>query len=94
MLVFVDFLALAIGLTIELPLVFLGQVSVVGGHVFLFVVLEALLALFQVRGLPWRQLVVLHSVGDAVLLVLFALVYLIHPRMVGIVDPGAGASGV
>ena len=50
---------------IELALILLGQMAVVLGHVFLFVILQALLAVFEVRGLSGRQLAVLYAIGDA-----------------------------
>src|SRR5208337_420155 len=94
MLVLVDFGALTVGFLVELLLVLLGEVAVVLGHISLFVVLQTLLALFQVGSLPRRQLVVLDAVGNAVLLVLFALIDLIDPRMAGINLARAGAGSV
>src|SRR5271165_1154341 len=93
-LIFVNLVALAIGFAVELALVLLGQVSVVLGHVRLFVVLQALFAALQVRGLSRRQLVVLHAIGDAVLLVLFPLVDLVDARMAGIDLARTGAGSV
>jgi hypothetical protein len=92
--VFVDFLALTVGLFVELLLILLGQVAVVCRHVLLFVILQALLAFFQIRGLSRRELTILHAVGNAVLLILFALVDLVDPRMVGIIHARAGARSV
>ena len=76
MLVFVNLLALAVRFAIELALVCLGEVPVVSSHIFLLVVLQPLLASFQMRGLPRRQLVVLYAISNAVLLILFTAVYL------------------
>lgn len=77
-------LAHVVGFMIELALIFLGQVTVVRGHIFLFVVLQALFAFFQVRRLPRRELSVFYAVGDVVLLVGLTRVYLIHAWMAGI----------
>jgi len=93
-LVFVDALAHVVGFLVELALVLLGQMAVVLGHVSLFIVLQTLLAPFETRGLSRRQFVVLHAVGDAVLLVLFALIDLVDARMSGIYLACAGPGSV
>ena len=66
---------------IELVLILLGQMAIVLRHVPLFVVLQALFAMFETSGLSGRQLTILDSVGDAILLIRFAAVDLIHARM-------------
>jgi hypothetical protein len=58
---------------IEMALVLFGQMAVFLRHGFLFVVLQALFAALQAPGLSRSKLATLHAVGDAVLLVLFAL---------------------
>jgi hypothetical protein len=93
-LVFVDLVAHVIRFFVELPLILLGEVTIVGSHVFLFVILQALLASFQVGRLARCQLILLHSIGDSILLVLFALIDLIHARMAGIDYTGSGAGSV
>ena len=62
-----------------------------GRHVALLLVVNVLLLLFQLDGLPGRELAALDAVGDAVLLVLLAGVDFIHPRVAGIDDSRAGA---
>jgi hypothetical protein len=94
MLVVVDFLALAVGFPIQLSLILFGQVAVVFRHVGLLVVFESLLTLFEIGGLPRSQLVILFAIGDAVLLILLALIDLIHAGMSGINLSGAGARSV
>ena len=84
MFVFVDAVAHTIGFVVELTLVLLGQMAVVLGHVPLFVILQALLTTFQARGLSRSKLAILYAVGDAVLLVGFALINLVDARMAGI----------
>jgi hypothetical protein len=93
-LVFVDLVAHVIRFLVELSLVFLGQVAIIGSHVFLFIVLQTLFASLQIGGLPRRQLIVFDAIGNAILLILFALVHLIDARMAGIVYAGAGAGSV
>ena len=90
-LVFVNLPALAVGFAIQLALVLFGEMPVVRCHVFLLVVHEALLALFQPCSLPRRELIVLDAICNAILLILFALVDLVHARMIGIIDAGARA---
>jgi hypothetical protein len=69
---------------IELALVLLGQMAVVLRHVALFIVLQALFAALEMSGLSGRQLTVLYSVCDPVLLICFAAVDLVHARMLRI----------
>jgi hypothetical protein len=93
-LVLVDLVAHVVGFAIQLSLILFGQVAVVLSHVFLFVVLQALLAFLQMSGLSGRELSVLHAVGDPILLVLFALIDLVDARMVGIIHARACTGGV
>ena len=89
-LVFVDGLADAVLALVEMILLSLGQMSAMLGHVALLLVLNALFALFQMRGLSRRQLAVLYAVRDALLLVGFAAIDLVHARMAGIDLPRTG----
>jgi hypothetical protein len=93
-LVLVDTLAHVIRFAIEMALVLLGQMAVVLRHVFLFIVLQALFTALQAPGFSRSKLATLNAVGDAVLLVRFALINLIDPRMTGIDLAGSGARGV
>src|SRR5579871_5398631 len=95
-LVFVDLPAGAVLLAVQLPLLALGQVTVVSGHVGLLLILNVLLASLETRSLPWSQRAVLLAVGDAVLLILLAGVDFVHPRMAGIIHArtGAGSCGL
>ena len=81
MLVFVDGLAHVVLALVEVLLLSLRQMSVVSGHVFLFLVLNALFALFQMRSLFWRELAILGAIRDALLLIGFAAVHLVYARM-------------
>jgi hypothetical protein len=83
-LVFIDLLAGLILLLVELPLLGLGQVTVVGSHIGLFLVLGVLFAVFQVSSLSRRQGAVLLAVGDAVLLILLASIDFVDARMIRI----------
>ena len=94
MFVSVDALAHVVGLMIELALVFPGEMSVVLGHIALFVILQALFAALQARSLPGRELTVFYPVGNATLLVGFTSVDLIHARMAGIDLACTGAGSV
>ena len=69
MLVFVDGFADAILTLVEASLLGLGQVTAMPGHVALLLVLNAMFAPFQMRGLLRRQLTVLYAARDALLLV-------------------------
>jgi hypothetical protein len=71
-LVFGDLPAGAVLFAVELFLFALGQVTIVGGHIPFFLVLDVLFFLFHARGLSWRHGSVLDAVRDAVLLVLLA----------------------
>lgn len=84
MLVFVDALTHVVGFAIELALVLGGKMTIVLGHVFLFVTLKPLFAAFQPLGFSGRELPALYAVGDPVLLLLFALIDLVHARVTGI----------
>jgi len=81
MLIFVDALAHAVLALVETFLLSLGQVTIVSGHVFLFLMLNALFALFQMRSLFWRELATLGAIRDALLLIRFAAVNFVHARM-------------
>ena len=93
MLVFVDGVADAILLAIDAVLLGLGEMTVVRRHIFLFAVLNIRLTLFEIGGLLRAQLAALDAIADALLLVFFATVDLVHARMAGIDDAGAGAGG-
>ena len=93
-LVFVDSVAHVVRFPVELALILLGEVAIVGGHVFLFIVLQALLTTFQTGGLSGLQLPVLHTVGDAVLLIGFTPIHLVDARMAGIDLSRAGSGSV
>jgi len=93
-LVFVDLLAGLILFLVELLLLRLGQVTVVGSHISLLLVLGLLFAIFQVRRLSWRQGAVLLAVGDAVLLILLAGVDFVDARMIGIDHASSRTGGV
>jgi len=94
MLVFVDALAHVVGFFVELVLVLLGQVAVILGHVALFIVLQALLAAFEVGGLTRSEFAVLDPVRDAVLLIGFAAVDLVDTRVPGIDLAGTGSGSI
>src|ERR1700690_3156258 len=72
MLVFVDALADAVLLAIDPSLFRLREMTIVLCHILLFAILHAGLALFEVGGLIGIQFAVLHAIGDALLLALFA----------------------
>jgi hypothetical protein len=93
-LVLVDTLAHVIRFAIEMALVLLGQMAVVLRHVFLFIVLQALFTALQAPGFSRSKLATLNAVGNAILLVLFALIHLIDARMTRIDLAGSGARGV
>ena len=90
----VDLSAHVVRFMIQLPLIFLGEVPVVGSHVLLFVVLQPLLASFEVSRLSRRQSSTLYTVGDPVLLVLFPPVDLIDARVPRIILPRTCAGSV
>jgi len=81
MLVFVDALAHTILPLVEMLLLSLGQMTIVSGHVFLFLMLNALFALFQMRSLSGRELAILDAVRDALLLIGLAAIHLVDARM-------------
>src|ERR1700724_2734481 len=81
MLVFVNGLAHVVLSFVEILLFSLGQMSVVRGHVLLLRVLNVLLALFNTRGLSRRELAVLHTVGDSLLLARLAAIDLVDAGM-------------
>ncbi len=84
MFIFVNLPARFVLLFIELILLALGQVPVVGGHVGLLLILDVLFAILQMSSLSGCELVVLHAIRDAILLVLLASVNLVDARMTGI----------
>src|SRR5579862_294352 len=89
--VFVDAVADVILAAIQLVLLRLGQMTVVLGHVSLFLPLHAGFTPLQVGSLVRTQRTVLDSVGDALLLVSGARVHFIHTRMARIDDSRPGA---
>jgi hypothetical protein len=91
--VLVDRLADAVLLAVDASLLGLREMTVVRRHIFLFAVLDARLTLFEVGGLLRAQLAALDAIGNAPLLVFFALVDLIHTRMARINDARSGARG-
>lgn len=94
MLVGSDALAHVVCLAIELALILLGEMAVVLGHIFLFVILQPLFAALEAGGLSGRQLSVLHAIGDPILLIGLASIDLIHARVPGINLTSAGAGSV
>ena len=82
------------GFVVELALILLGQMAVVLGHILFFVVLQTLLATLEARGLSRSELTILYAVGDAVLLVGFALVDLVDTWVSGINLAGAGTRSI
>jgi hypothetical protein len=92
-LVVVDALVHVVGFVIELFLVFLREMPVVGGHIFLFVVLQAGFSVLEVRSLGGRDFAAADSIRDTFLLMGFAAVHLVYARMTGIDDTCSG-SGV
>ena len=81
MLVFIDLLAGAVLLLVELFLFGLGQVTIVGGHIRLLLVLDFLFFVLEMRSLSWRERAVLDTVCDAVLLIRLAGIDFIDARM-------------
>jgi len=94
MLVFVDLLAGTVLLPIELPLLALGQMTIVGGHISFLLVLDVLFLSFHVRSLSRRHGAVLDAVGDAVLLILLAPIDFVDARMARIDLPRSRAGCV
>ena len=92
--VFVDAIAHVIRFAVELALILLRQMTIILGHIFLLIILKALFAAFEPPRFSRRELAALYSVGDSVLLVLFALIDLIHAWMPGINIARSGTSGV
>jgi hypothetical protein len=89
----IDVTALMIFFAIELVLLSLGQVTVVGLHISLFLVLNPGFALFQARRFAGCQLAIFDPVGNSVLLAFFAAIDLVDPRMSRINHARAGAGG-
>lgn len=94
MLVFVNGLADAVLLTIDASLLGFGEMPVVRRHVFLLAVLHIRLSLFEVGGLLCAELSTLNAIGNALLLVLFALVNFIHTWVARIDNSGTSARSV
>lgn len=94
MLIRVDALAHVVGFAIELALVLLREMAVVFGHIALFIILQALFTALQPGSLPGRELAILYAIGNAILLVCFAAVDLIHTRMAGIDLASSGAGSI
>ncbi len=92
--VLVNALAHVVRFPVELALVFLGEVPIVSGHVFLFVILEALFAFLKMRRLAGRQLSVLDAIADTLLLVRLAPIYLVDTGVAGIDLPRSRARRV
>jgi|SRR5580700_2441712 hypothetical protein len=84
MLVSVDFLAGLVLLFVELLLLALGQMTVVGRHIGLFLVLDVLFLVFHVCSLSRRHGAVPLAVGDTVLLILLAGIDFVNAGMIGI----------
>ena len=93
MLVLIDTLADSILLAIDPILFRLGEMTVVRRHVFFLAVFHAGFAVLQITGLFRAQGAVLDAVGDAILLVGFAAVYLIDAGMAGIDYTRSSARG-
>src|ERR1051326_2677957 len=72
-----DALAHVVSFTVKLALIFLGEMAVVFGHIFLFVMQQALFTLFEMCGLLGRQLTALCAIRNAGLLTGFAAVDLV-----------------
>lgn len=81
MFILIDLLAGTVLLPVELPLFALGQVTIVGGHVSLLLVLDMLFLLFHVRSLSRSHGAVLDAVRDAVLLILLAFIHFVDAGM-------------
>ena len=90
----VDLRALFVLFPVEIGLFALGQMAVMGRHVLLLLVRDVLLLAFQLGRLFGRQFAALDSVGDAVLLVLLAVIHLVDARMAWVDLAGASAFGV
>jgi len=71
-------------LSVELALFALGQVTVMGGHIPLLLIVDVLFLPFHVRGLSGRHGAILNAAGNAVLLILLAAVDFVDARMTGI----------
>ena len=90
MLILIDTLADAILLPINPILFRLGEMTVVRRHVFFLAVLHVGFAVLQITGLFRAQGAVLDATGDAILLVRFTAVYLIHAGTARIDDARSG----
>jgi hypothetical protein len=93
MFVLVNAPADAVFTVIQLALFGFGQMAVVLRHVSLLLLLHAGVTALQIGGFLWTQRSVLDAIGDPLLLIRFALVHFIYPRMTGIDDTWSGAGG-
>jgi hypothetical protein len=89
-----DTAADAVLLAVDALLLGLGQVTIVRGHVGFLAILNRRLALLEIRGLLRAQSSICHAIPNALLLVAFATVYLVYPRMSGINHAGSRARSV
>src|ERR1700758_694441 len=82
-----------VGFMIERALIFLREMAIILSHIALFVILQTLFPALQMGSLTGREFIVLHAVGDSILLVGFTAVDLIHARIAGLdlARPGAGS---
>src|SRR5689334_10207024 len=85
-----DAAADAILATVQLTLLCLGQVAIVLSLILLLGFLQAGLPVFQMAGFLRTQRSVLDTIGDAILLPIFAAVHLIHAGMAGVDGSGVG----
>lgn len=79
---------------VELLLLALGQVTIVGSHIGLLLVLDVLFFIFQMRSLSRRQRAVLDAVRDAILLIRLAAIDFVDPGMTRIDLPRSRAGSV
>ena len=78
MLILVNAIAHVVLLLVELPLLTLGQVTVMSSHVSLLLVLDVLLPILNPRGLARCQGTVLDTIRDPVLLIGLASICLLY----------------
>jgi len=94
MFVLIDPLAHVVLLLVELPLLALGQVTIVSRHIGFLLVFNLLFAIFQSRSLPRRQRAVLDAVRDSILLRRLAGIHFVDARMTRIDLPRSRAGCV
>jgi len=68
-------------LPVDASLFRFGEMAIVLGHIFLLAVLDRSLTVFQIGRLLRVQSSVLQTIGDAILLILLALIHFVHARM-------------